>query len=73
MDTDNCCDWHAKFIAQNVLEEKQGHAVLVSLSLCPECNGLWKSYTVKDKNAHQEFLTERLWGVEREKYLSLYK
>jgi hypothetical protein len=70
MDTNDCCDWHGILIAQGVKEKKGDDEVSVAVFFCPECNSVSKSY--ESLTSNQTYLTERLWGVEKDRYLAKY-
>lgn len=68
---DNCCEWHGGLVGANIVEERSQQLVNINVYFCPECNSAWKTVSVQESN--KELLTERLWGDEKEKYLSLYQ
>lgn len=68
---DNCCDWHGSLIAENLTEQKHNQPVTVNIYFCPECNSIWKTITLV--NEDKDFLSEHLWGPERDKYITTYQ
>lgn len=67
---EDCCEWHGKLLAYNIVEEKYNTKVLANIHYCPYCHGISKSYI--DLN-NKEYLSERVWGDLRECYLDEYE
>lgn len=67
---EECCEWHGKVLAYNIVEEKYNTKVFASIHYCPHCHSISKSYVGLD---NKEYLSERIWGDLREWYLEKYE